>query len=291
MAIVRNKGFVPLRRGLFEHVQNGTMAIGEAFLYMAVLAHADPATGVWISTAGMLSAYYGINSRTCKDWLAKLEEKGYLRRFMVQGTHSQYPILVHKYQCTEGAQKGMRLNAWESTSYNNLKYEPCPDQCPEHRPDGALTVPQSTREGEKGRKIHTPKASPSSFVLPDWIPIDVWNDYEEMRKGKRAAMKDSTRLRIVKRLAAIRDQGYDPVEILEKSIRSNWTDVFPPDKPNQTTGRLNGKGDYNLEVLRQSLAEDLTDQGSVDGTRYLPGSEAGSDNPQILFLEAGRKTG
>ena len=59
MAIVRNHGYVQLRRGLFLHVQDGSMAIGEAFLYMAILANADPATGVWKSSAGMLSSYYG----------------------------------------------------------------------------------------------------------------------------------------------------------------------------------------------------------------------------------------
>src|SRR5580698_5698892 len=106
MAIVRNNGYVQLRRGLFEHVQTGEMSYGECFLYTAILANADPATGVWISSAGMLSSYYSIPSRTCQDWMAKLEEKRYLRRFRVQGKRGQYPILVHKFQCTDGALKG-----------------------------------------------------------------------------------------------------------------------------------------------------------------------------------------
>lgn len=154
LAIVRNRGYVQLRRGLFEHVQDGSMTYGEAFLYMAILANADPATGVWISSAGMLSSYYGIPHRTCRDWLTKLENKHYLRRFMVQGKHTQYPILVHKFQCTEGAMKGKRLNAWESTSYQDLKYEGCHDGAGE----GAMTVPQSTREGEKKRNNSIPQA-------------------------------------------------------------------------------------------------------------------------------------
>src|ERR1019366_334786 len=158
MAIVRSRGFVQVRRGLFEHVQNGEMSMGECFLYMAILANADPATGVWISSAGMLSSYYSIPSRTCKDWLAKLEKKRYLRRFMVQGKHAQYPMLIHKFQCTDGALKGMRLNAWESASYQQLKYGPCLEQCTDSAPVGALTVPQSTREGEK-KRTNTPARS------------------------------------------------------------------------------------------------------------------------------------
>ena len=85
----------------------------------------------------MLSSYFSIPHRTCKDWLAKLEQKGYLRRFLVHGKVAQYPILVHKFQCTGGALRGRRLNAFESTSLQALKY----DACPEDVPDGAERVP------------------------------------------------------------------------------------------------------------------------------------------------------
>src|ERR1017187_8257758 len=209
MAIVRSKGFVQLRRGLFEHVQNGEMSMGECFLYTAILANADPATGVWISSAGMLSSYYGIPHRTCRDWLTKLENKQYLRRFMVQGKHAQYPILIHKFQCTDGCHEGKRLNAWESTSYQDLKYESCRDECHDGAGAGAMTVPQSTREGEK-KRTKTPKASPSSFVLPVEVSPETWNAFEEMRRKIRAPLTDRARQNIVADLKRLHTQGHDP---------------------------------------------------------------------------------
>lgn len=122
LAIIRTTGFVPLRRGLFEHVVNGDMAPLECFLYSAILASADPKTGIWISSAGVLSGLFGIPHRTCRDLLEKLEKSGYVKRFPVQGRHGSYPILVHLFDCSDGAMKGMRLNAKESKDYKNPVY-------------------------------------------------------------------------------------------------------------------------------------------------------------------------
>jgi hypothetical protein len=217
MAIVRNKGFVQLRRGLFEHVQNGEMSMGECFLYTAILAHADPATGVWISCASMLSSYYKIPERTCQCWLENLEKKRYLRRFRVQGKHAQYPILVHKFQCTDGAQIGMRLNAWASTSCLDLKYEPCLDYCSDVAPG----------EGEKKRKNGALKTSPSSFVPPSTVSIETWSAFEEMRKKIRAPLTDRARDNIAAKLERLAADGHDVEVVLNESITHGWRGVFP----------------------------------------------------------------
>lgn len=238
MAIVRNKGYVQLRRGLFEHVQNGEMSIGECFLYTAILANADPATGIWISSAGMLSSFYSIPGRTCKDWLAKLEEKRYLRRFRVQGKHGQYPIFVHKFQCTEGALKGMRLNAWKSESCASPKYEPCPDACTESAPAGALTVPQSTREEEKKRKNTKAPASPSLFVFPDWVPREPWEAWLEVRRQKGAKNTNHALTLAVKELEKLRAAGEDPAKVLDESTLRSWTGLFPVKSKNSSTNGM-----------------------------------------------------
>jgi hypothetical protein len=66
------------------------------------------------------------------------------------------------------------------------------------------------------------------FVLPDWIPKETWEAYLECRKKKRAAPTNYAFWLIINELEKIKSQyGHDPVKVLNKSITSGWTDVYP----------------------------------------------------------------
>ena len=94
------------------------------------------------------------------------------------------------------------------------------------------------KEGTKERT--TPKASPSSFLLPSWINKDAWSGFEEMRKKIRAPLTDRARNGIVKELQAMCPAGDDGAAILDQSTRNSWRGVFP--LKNSTNG--NGKPAY-----------------------------------------------
>src|ERR1700761_3029213 len=127
MAILRSSGFVQLRRGLFEHVMNGQMSSTECFLYTVILANADPCSGIWKGSAGVLAALFSVPNRTCRKALERLEEAGYIKRFPIPGSTHSYPILVHLFECSDGAAKGMRLNAMGTETYTEPQYFPCRD--------------------------------------------------------------------------------------------------------------------------------------------------------------------
>src|SRR5215469_5543252 len=118
-------GYLRLRRGLFDHITEGRMTYTESFLYIAIMAHAVSDTGIWLGSAGMLAALYGIPPRTARDVVEKLESKHYIKCFKVPGSHAPYPILVNKYECSDGAAKWMRLNADKTTDYRAPVYESC----------------------------------------------------------------------------------------------------------------------------------------------------------------------
>jgi hypothetical protein len=120
-------GFLQLRRGLFEHVKDGRVSFFEASLYVAILSDANPSTGVCYGSAGLFAALYSLSSRTCRDALEKLEEKGYLRRFPTRGKHGSYPILVNKFRCSDGAMKGKYVNCSKSIDCNKITYDLCDD--------------------------------------------------------------------------------------------------------------------------------------------------------------------
>jgi len=78
------------------------------------------------------------------------------------------------------------------------------------------------------------------FVLPDWIPSEVWSAFLETRKKKKAANTDFAYGLVLKTLNGFRERGFDPVEVLENSIRSGWSDVYEPKNKagNRTTSKV-----------------------------------------------------
>lgn len=71
--------------------------------------------------------------------------------------------------------------------------------------------------------------------LPDWLPLDAWSAFLEMRRKKRAKPTPHAIDLLLKRLAEMVANGHDPGEILNTSTRSNWTDIYAP-KPEKAHG-------------------------------------------------------
>lgn len=63
--------------------------------------------------------------------------------------------------------------------------------------------------------------------LPDWLPLDAWNGYAEMRKKLRKPMTDRAMGLRIRDLAAFRDAGQDIEKILDQSTANGWTDLYP----------------------------------------------------------------
>lgn len=106
----------------------------------------------------------------------------------------------------------------------------------EHADTAGLSI--RTLETERERETEKKSASAPGFVLPDWIPIDAWDGYVEMRKKKRAPMTDRALSLKVSELLKFRDDGHDVAAILDKSTSNGWTDLYEP----KTTGKQNTSG-------------------------------------------------
>lgn len=62
--------------------------------------------------------------------------------------------------------------------------------------------------------------------LPDWIPLELWEGFKEMRKKIRAPLTELAAKGIIRDLEAIKRGGGDPVRALEESIKRSWRGVF-----------------------------------------------------------------
>jgi phage replication O-like protein O len=101
------------------------------------------------------------------------------------------------------------------------------------------TLTTNTRAREEGFKFtfHKESKSPEpkkkksskrdKFILPDWVPEDVWETYLDSRNRKRASKTPLALNKIIEKLIEFRDNyGDDPVAVLERSITRGWADVF-----------------------------------------------------------------
>lgn len=113
-----------------------------------------------------------------------------------------------------------------------------------HESDGYPAEETHKGKGKgKGKVINIPPISPLKgggnkpskelFLLPDYIPEETWTAYLEVRKKKRAAKTPYALNLVIKELERIQtEHGHDPIDVLNKSITSGWSDVYPlKDRP------------------------------------------------------------
>ena len=104
------------------------MSTTEALAFIYICCEADTRSGIWKGSAKSLAGELGIHERTARDVLEKMEHGDYIRRFAVPGKHSCYPILIHKFEITQGEHNGEQLDALNSVNAKTLRYLPAGPQ-------------------------------------------------------------------------------------------------------------------------------------------------------------------
>ena len=72
-----------------------------------------------------------------------------------------------------------------------------------------------------------PKASPGGFEIPDWIPRDAWDGFIAMRKASKKAPTREAMVLAVAKLGKLKASGEDVRAVLEQSVLSGWSGLFP----------------------------------------------------------------
>jgi hypothetical protein len=123
--VLRRNGFAKIRAGLEEHLIAGHIGFFEAGIYTTIHLQANFRTGLWFGSAPRLlaTAGRGASLRSVQHALERLIEIQFLRSFHIHGTRGNYPVLIHKYEPSCGALKGMRLNAIASDNWRRPIYE------------------------------------------------------------------------------------------------------------------------------------------------------------------------
>ncbi len=142
----------------------------------------------------------------------------------------------------------------------------------------------------------SPKASPSSFLIPAWIDKDAWVGFEEMRRKIRAPLTDRGRRGIVKELEKLCSPGDNAAAILDQSTQNSYRGVFPlKEKSNGQSAnggvrRLTKFEQMRLdgEELDREWAEE--DQRRADSNGHDAGRGDGSGSLAPLLHAIGKGT-
>jgi hypothetical protein len=165
----RSNGFIQLRRGIWEHVRDGRMSLMAALAFIYICSQADTRTGIWKGSAGALAGELGMQPRTARDALERLECGNYIRRFVKPGARFCYPILVHKFLITQGEHDGKVVDALSSSISSgcvDVRYISCEVHGEVHSEVHASQRRSDTRNEKINIKISAPSApaSPSHLL-------------------------------------------------------------------------------------------------------------------------------
>jgi hypothetical protein len=112
----------------------------------------------------------------------------------------------------------------------------------EHTAANGETPAQALAPAPAPRETTTP-------VLPDWMPLENWRGFAEMRQRMKAALTPRAIAIAIKKLDALRAQGNDPAEVLDQSVVNGWKGIFPVKSEEHWNGNHNGKGKPSLDEI------------------------------------------
>ncbi len=124
MSKLRNKnteqGFVPIRRGIYDHLRDGQMTGKEWMVYSTLLLKVDYQSGVCPKISGpMLAHLLQIKIRQANRILTSLENKGYIHRLNHRGQIRHYPVVINKYLTVPN---GLLIDARNTKSLNEIAW-------------------------------------------------------------------------------------------------------------------------------------------------------------------------
>lgn len=92
--------------------------------------------------------------------------------------------------------------------------------------DKVKQKPTPSSSSSSSSSLDKEKAAIAPIVLPDWMPVEAWAAFLEMRKKIKKPPTDRAIELLIAKLEKFKVNGQSVQAVLEKSITNNWQDVF-----------------------------------------------------------------
>lgn len=133
---MRYVGWYPRRRGILEHLDNGTISLLDAAVHDFLCLIANYRTGVAIASADKIHALAGsgISFRAIQRSLAHLEEIAWIKRFRTHGQRGNYPVVIAKFHVisvtdddADVSPRWMSVNIERTTDWRDVQFDTVTD--------------------------------------------------------------------------------------------------------------------------------------------------------------------
>lgn len=116
---------------------------------------------------------------------------------------------------------------------------------------------QTTVADDQAANGETPAPSPApspapgetTTMLPDWMPMENWRGFVEMRQKMKSPLTPRAVAIVVKKLDTLRAKGADPAQLLDQSVMNGWKGIFPVRPEEYWNGNSNGRGKPTMSEI------------------------------------------
>jgi len=200
---------------------------------LVLLALCDNANdqGECFPSISMLVEKCSMSERSVFNHIADLEKDGAIQRNNRAGRSTIYQVNPCKFCTPEQSLTPATVAEVQPLTPANSAPTPLQILHPTPAtvaPTPATVAPITIKEPSSNHQIEPNTKTRKAFVLPDWIDAEAWAAFMTVRAKKKAASTDYALNLIVKTLTKLRDAGHDPMDCLNNSIKSGWSDVYEP---------------------------------------------------------------
>lgn len=112
-----------------------------------------------------------------------------------------------------------------------------------------------------------------TYSIPSWIKPETWEAFMEVRKKLKAPNTPHAITLLIKKLTTLKEQGFDPTEVINESISNGWRGVFPL-KRSGNGQRMGGPGlPITTKEYQPEPMPDISDEErrrNLDKLKTLP---------------------
>lgn len=228
-------------------------------------------TGVCWPAVGSISIRTNLDPRTVRRAVSFLESNHYLRVERRTGHSSYYHLCPPQYRQPVTPVRESPLS--ESQAVLTQRQGSPDTQSPTPDTPPAITITN------RHRTIKEP--SRALIEIPEWLPVELWSDFKQARKKLRAPMTPRAEELALRKLAALRTDGNDPVKVIEQSLEYGWKGLFPlGDRKHETHRKLSAVERTRL-ATRQRDAE-IDARVRAEENKRAMAADGGDIRPQVV---------